>query len=116
MHQFDSLDDFAKDLLNFFDSIGGHFNNQRVRSRRESDGIRLEVDMPGYKKEAVSLTTDKGVLRISGVRDGSLEFSRQYALPSDIDPNSAKARLEDGVLYITLLKAKNDSGVKINID
>jgi len=118
-HSFFSFENVAQDFIELFESMGDTVNDTRFRSRvrtSHKDGnFNIEIDMPGYKKDQINLTTEKGVLKIIAVRDDN-EFKRQYTLPDDIGHDSATARLEDGILYIAFKKAEKQAGTKIDIN
>jgi HSP20 family protein len=90
-----------------------------VNTREAGDAYYLEVDVPGVKKEDISIDVEDNALRISGVRrlDESRKdeefyrveslygkFERLFSLPEDVDPNKIEAEMEDGVLYIKIPK------------
>lgn len=79
----------------------------------------LKIDVPGIKKEDIDMSVKNGVLTVSGERkhenseaDESCScselrygtFSRSFRLGNGIDPDAIKAKLEDGVLEVTLSK------------
>ncbi len=82
----------------------------------ESDeGYRIRVDLPGVKKEDISVTLQDGVLTVEGERKEQREekdervhrrevwhgrFVRSFAMPADADENAVEAKFEDGVLHI----------------
>ena len=77
----------------------------------------IRADLPGTKKDDISLDVNDGILTISGERKNELEdkregfyrsersygrFSRSLALPEGVDGEQAKASFSDGVLEVTL--------------
>ncbi len=83
------------------------------------DDYRLELDLPGFRVEDVSVTVDRGMLTISGERGMVAEkegenyhvrerhvgkFVRSFSLPTHIDAEHVKANLENGVLTVLLPK------------
>jgi HSP20 family protein len=84
------------------------------------EALTLVVEMPGVEKKDISVDLEDDVLRVEGKIDFSkyegLEpvyseynighFSRAFSLSSKIDQNGISAELGDGVLTLTLLKAK----------
>ena len=87
----------------------------------ESDeALTVVLEMPGVAKENVNIDIDNDVLRVEGQIDFSgyqeLEpgyteynvghYARGFTLSSKIDREAISARLGDGVLTLTLPKAK----------
>ncbi len=84
------------------------------------DYVKIAADLPGLRKEQVSLTLKNGVVTISGTREFALEngeervkgerpegsFSRAFAIPEGGDESSISATFKDGVLTVKILKKK----------
>lgn len=82
------------------------------------DEILLHAEMPGVKKDDISINIDNGSLTLSGVRSldtdgaaeweefGSLEYQRAFSVPQTIDINKVKAELKDGILALHLPKSE----------
>jgi HSP20 family molecular chaperone IbpA len=82
------------------------------------DAILLHADMPGVKKEDVSVNIDNGTLSISGVRRSEntgvstwkefsdVEYVRSFSIPQSIDSERVEAELKDGVLKLHLSKSE----------
>jgi HSP20 family molecular chaperone IbpA len=82
--------------------------------------IVLLVDMPGVSTEGLDISLKDGVLTLSGkVRpwetpnesDVLVEFEigqyfRRFTVPKQVDQDRIEARLEDGVLHLTLPKSE----------
>lgn len=81
----------------------------------------IKAELPEVKKEDVKVTLDQGLLSISGERKQEKEekgkrfhrvecsygsFTRSFRLPENIDEAGIKADYKDGVLVLTLPKAK----------
>jgi HSP20 family protein len=82
--------------------------------------------MPGFKREEIEITLEQGTLAISaertngrqkgGEQNGSqqgqpllterrfVRYQRSFSLPTAVDDGNVEARLEDGVLHLTLPK------------
>lgn len=119
------LSNRSNDLLNPFDDFFRSFfgtdvstNAMRVDVKDEGDHYLLEADMPGIKKEDVSIEVNDGVLTISAQSSQNREekkenyvfserrsgsFSRSFTL-NGIDEEKISAACEDGVLKLTLPK------------
>ena len=77
----------------------------------------IELAIPGWKKEQVTVEAKEGHLYISGksektesevkyhkVMFGKKDFTKSFILPDDVDVNAISAKFEDGVLYVSLSK------------
>lgn len=99
--------------------LGGGARVPAVDVREEADRYLVEAEMPGVTKEEVSIEVGEGLLEIGAKRavaeekkeDGylrrersSLHFFRRLGLPDDVDQDGITAKLEDGVLCVTLPK------------
>lgn len=78
------------------------------------DRCELYVDLPGVAREDVTLTTQEGVLIISGERKlndakrWSGKFSKQVSLDG-LDPDHITAEMKNGVLTVSIPKATKQS-------
>lgn len=92
-----------------------------VDIQETDEALTLTAELPGLKKEDVSITLENGILTLSGERQFEHEdkrddyhrieraygrFTRSFTLPSNVDGANVKARFEDGLLRITLPKAE----------
>ena len=83
------------------------------------DRFELRMEMPGLKKENVEITLDKQILTISAIEDESKEENtenylvrerrafkcrRSIKLPLEVKEDEVKAKVEEGVLHLTLPK------------
>jgi len=92
-----------------------------VNTREADDAYYVEVDLPGIKKEDISIDVDENVLTVSGERKVSEEqkeenyykvesrfgrFERSFTLPEDVDAEKIEAESKDGVLQIRIPKVQ----------
>ena len=92
-----------------------------VNVTESETNFKIDFSVPGFTKEDFSLEVDKGVLMVSGehkeekkeegenftrreFRSGS--FSRSFNLPEGINEDAIDANYKDGILKITIPKAK----------
>ncbi len=90
---------------------------RRELVRVPGEGYRLYLDLPGVAREDVEVTTEGARLRIRGERRrpsfpegaevlrsdrGFGRFERDIRLPPEVDVAGVQARLEEGVLVVTL--------------
>jgi HSP20 family protein len=69
--------------------------------QRTDDGYRVEVPVPGFKPEDINVTIEDRQLTIEGHNDRR-RFTRAVALPDEIDADRVDARVENGLLMLTL--------------
>jgi HSP20 family protein len=90
----------------------------------------VRAELPAVKKEDVKVTIDNGMLKIEGERKQKKEeknekfhrvesfygtFTRQFALPDNIEANSIRCESQDGVLTVHLPKKTVEKPKQIEI-
>ena len=97
-----------------------------VNFHEDGEAVMVTVDLPGLKKEDLKLELKERILKIQGERkfksekEGeelkrSVKIERSILLPHDLDLQSAKASMEDGVLNIAFHKKSELSPKQIEI-
>ena len=81
--------------------------------------IRIEAELPGMKEDEVDVSLRDGVLTIQGEKKSERDetkddvhltersygrFQRSFRVPDTIDQDQIEAKMENGVLHITLPK------------
>lgn len=94
------------------------------------DELVLTAELPGMKHEDIDIELEDGVLTIQGEKkeeekdentQGLLyerrwgSFTRKFTLPRAVDPNNITANYEDGILTVSIPKAEEAKGRKIEI-
>ncbi len=64
----------------------------------------LTLDLPGVAREDLAITIDGTVVRIETRAEAKRQVKAAYELPQDIDAAASGAKLENGVLALTLAK------------
>ena len=87
----------------------------------DKENLRIVVELPGVRPEDVKLSLENQVLTIQGEKKQVAEekserwhryersygrFERMFTLPSTVDPDRIDAKVEHGVLTVTLPKAE----------
>lgn len=91
------------------------------------DAWKGEVDLPGFTREEVTVSLDKDRLLVVEARQADLpegesrDFSRsektlRLKIPREVDAEKLGAKLEDGVLRVTLPKVIPDSQIARKIE
>jgi HSP20 family protein len=99
-----------------------------VNTREGEYAYHIDVDLPGVKKEDISVKVENNVLTLKGERKTKKEvkkedyyqcessfgsFMRSFTLPKNVDAENVHAENKDGVLEITLPKKESkDESVK----
>jgi HSP20 family molecular chaperone IbpA len=100
----DSFDD--KQLVKTTKSLMDSYNI--LIPKKEDNGYKYQVDLPGVKKEDIDIKLDKKYCTITAIRKVDKEtynINKYFSLPKYVDKNEVSAKMEDGVLTI-LLKEK----------
>jgi HSP20 family protein len=102
-----------------------------VDVREDADHLYVEAELPGFKKEEVDITLENQTLTISAERRQTPEeenkgewllnerrytrFLRSFTLPPTVSEQSVNAKLENGLLTITLNKREESKPRKIAV-
>lgn len=146
LHPFQSLtsNDIQREISRFFDNFLIPSKNSETRTnearekvwkpvidvRENSTNYMIDVELPGLKKEEVTLSFHDNTLTISGERkyiheekapeiEGEKKqwsyhrterfygkFQRSFTFPSEVDADKITATFEDGILKIEIPKAE----------
>ena len=68
------------------------------------EAYSFELELPGFKQEHLDVTLDDTILTVSAKRE-SRTFEQSVIVPAGVDPEKIEAKLEDGLLRITLGKS-----------
>lgn len=84
---------------------------------RENGRVRLLVEMPGVAKESIKIKVTENRVRISAGNE-TKDYDTDVPLDAEVDPNSAKATYNNGVLDLTfkLVKAPENPGVDVKVE
>lgn len=109
------------------------------------EALHVEAEMPGFRRDDVDITLERGVLCITAQRRQHVDntnaesngnghgnghgnrhhllterrfarYQRTFTLPTTIDEDKVEARLEDGVLHLTLPKRAEVKPRKIQVN
>ena len=98
--------------------------------REDADHIYVEAELPGFRKDDVDITLENQTLTITAERKmdekenkpGYLlherrysRFQRSFTLPPTVDEQTVNAKLNDGVLTITLNKREETKPRKVSV-
>ena len=93
------------------------------------DGYVLEAEMPGVNKEGLEITLEGTEITITGHRQlerlpgnalfresNEVDYRRVFELDPAIDTSKVSARMDQGVLSLTLPKSERVKPRKISVD
>jgi len=116
----------AKDT---FANVASHLPFANL-AKKGSDTFKIEIDLPGVKKEDIDIQVEENILTIKAVRKMKNEvkkedyylcesnfgmISRSFVLPEGIDTSKVDAKYEDGRLYVTLEKEESRKAKSIAV-
>lgn len=121
-----------KELDKFFDNVTKTENYfaPACEVRDEEKSFLVSLDIPGMKKEEISLEVKENELHITGERKFEAKaetdhvlrserrygkFSRVFTLPPNVNTEAIEARFENGVLDVILPKEEKAQSRKISI-
>jgi HSP20 family protein len=121
---------FRDDFDDFFDFP---ISNSNVLMKsdiyEEGNNYVIEIDLPGFKKEDVTINYDKGYLTIEAKKEETKEEKKNYVkreryygefkrsfYVGDIDDSLIKAKFEDGILKINFPKKELENKKLIDIE
>ncbi len=116
----------AKDALS---NVASHLPFANL-AKKGSDVFKIEIDLPGVKKDDIDIKIENNYLIVNAVRNFKKEvskddyylcessfgrISRSFLLPDGIDTDKIDAKLENGRLYITLEKEESKKAKSIAV-
>ncbi|NPA28441.1 MAG: Hsp20/alpha crystallin family protein [Epsilonproteobacteria bacterium] len=125
---FAELEEIREQFNRLLNNVGSNVNENvmkdidfvpAVNTREADDAYYIEVDLPGVKKEDITIDINENTLTIKGERKIKEEykdanfykvesvygkFERSFALPEDADIDNIEAKFENGVLIIKIPK------------
>jgi HSP20 family protein len=129
---FRSFDSFLDNIIGKSGSLVKSDFTPSVNTREGEHAYHVEVDLPGVKKDDISVDVEGNVVTISGERKSKKEvkeedyykvessygkFERSFTLPENVDVENIHAESEDGVLEVVIpkLAAVGSKSKKIEI-
>jgi len=129
---FEGMSDIQERINRLFDETFGRYPATRretlertwspqVDIYEDRENIVVKAELPGIKKEDVSIEVKDNILTLSGERKHEKEtkkenyhriersygkFNRSFSLPDPVKVDKVKANYRDGVLEITLPKSE----------
>ncbi|MDI1270936.1 MAG: Hsp20/alpha crystallin family protein [Polaromonas sp.] len=89
------------------DTLGSLSDSRTAQSASVEDGDKaysLQLDVPGLAREQLDIGIEGDVVRIASKADAARTVKAAYRFPVEIDASASTAKLENGVLTLTLGK------------
>jgi HSP20 family protein len=82
------------------------FSDRRSGASVEQDdkAWTITLDVPGIAREQLSINIEGTIVRIETTAEAKRQYKAAYETPQDIDADASNAKLENGVLTLTLVK------------
>ena len=125
------FDVFGREMSRWFGNLDESrdlVGSYPVDVREDENFIHVEAEMPGFKKDEIEVTLEKGLLHIQAQRKVEekqgeqhlserrfTRVSRSFTLPSSVDESKVDATLTDGVLHLKLHKREEVKPRKIQV-
>jgi len=77
-----------------------------VDVKQDEKAWTVTLDVPGVAREHLAIDVDGAVVRVRTTEESPRQYRAAYELPEEIDADATSARLENGVLTLTLGKKK----------
>ncbi len=107
---------------------GEYIGSYPVDIREEDGKLVVDAEMPGFDREDVGVSVDKGVLRIRAERKPEeskgtrhlnerryTRVERAFTLPTPVDESNIDAKLDNGVLHIELPETEESKPRQIEV-
>jgi HSP20 family protein len=114
---------FWKELDGLTDGLLNPVSTPRVDVAESNDHYELTAELPGFKKDEVTVQVKDGVLEVTAAQPEAKQesgegketrwilrerrqttFQRLFRLPRDVDGDAIEAAFRDGLLVLTLPK------------
>jgi HSP20 family protein len=73
---------------------------------QNDDAWTLSLDVPGVGREQLAIDVDGAVVSVRTVEGAPRQYRAAYEFPAEVDADATTAKLENGVLTLTVGKKK----------
>ncbi len=92
---------FNRDFESFFSRV---VDAAGPRAQEDEKAWTVTMDVPGVTREDLTINVEGPVVRIETRKEAARQYKAAYELPQDIDAEATTAKLENGVLTLSLAK------------
>ena len=100
-----SFERFVNDA--FFSNAASGF-----KIEQDDKAWTVSLDLPGIAREDLAINVEGTIVRIETRAEAVRPFKAAYELPQEIDVDATAAKLENGVLTLTLAKKQSVSNAR----
>ncbi|RZJ24440.1 MAG: Hsp20/alpha crystallin family protein [Haliea sp.] len=79
-------------------------NPSGFKVEQDDKAWTVSLDLPGIAREDLAINVEGPIVRIETRAEATRAFKAAYELPQEIDVDATAAKLENGVLTLTLAK------------
>ena len=79
-------------------------SNAGVTVARDDKATTLQLDVPGLAREQLQISIEGNVVKLQSVEGAPRQVQRAWELADEIDATASTAKLENGVLTLTLAR------------
>ena len=79
-------------------------SNADVTVARDDKATTLQLDVPGLAREQLQISIEGNVVKLQSVAGAPRQVQRAWELADEIDATASTAKLENGVLTLTLAR------------
>lgn len=129
------MQNMVQDFLSPYAGVGGMVEEDTISPRlhvsETEKTYEIQAEMPGVKKDDIKVSIDHDRVTIEAEcrtaneqREGqnvvysersARRFLRSFMLPTEVDDATAQAKLEDGVLWLTLPKKQGSQAHRLTV-
>jgi HSP20 family molecular chaperone IbpA len=101
-------------LRSLYPAMSNTTNPFGMEITRSDNGYTIEIPVAGFRPEQIDVSIQDDTLMISGKGDRR-NFTRSITLTEEIDPDNVTARVDHGMLYLTLPQRPAEQPRRIQI-
>ncbi|AVO34418.1 Hsp20/alpha crystallin family protein [Ottowia oryzae] len=106
-----------RSLDRFLDDAVAVAKNAGTQLKEEEKHWELSIDVPGVSRDQLNIAIEGATVRVTTVEGAPREYRKAYEFAQEVDTAASHAKLENGVLTLTLAKLVPQSkATNLNID
>ena len=98
----------------FSNTYANYSRTQGIEVTKTEGGYSVELPVAGFKPEHINVTLEDNVLTVAGANE-KRSFTRSLLVPEEIDQENIVAKVEHGMLSLTLALQPKAQPKKISV-